>query len=292
MRHCAEQSYKLGTLRELAQNLLRIQNLLRLATSSNAIDSGSIELAVKRAFRSRISDARRKHIASVAIHWLGFLKRLHLPPVVPPAYQSLREDFVDYLRGQKGLSAQTLRTRCGSVEDFLRWFFHSHQSLHVITIADLDQAIARKGRDQGYARRSIQRYASDVRTFIRYAESKDWCSQGLAAGIVSPRIYRGERLPRGLSWNDVQRLIATTEGDRPLEVRDRAILLLLAVYGLRSIEVRSSSWTTWIGKGISSLSHAPRVRRTEPYPLSPTVGEAIARYLERDALDLRTERSS
>ena len=45
LRHCAEQSYKPGTLRELAQNLLRIQNLLRLATSSNAIDSGSIELA-------------------------------------------------------------------------------------------------------------------------------------------------------------------------------------------------------------------------------------------------------
>jgi integrase/recombinase XerD len=281
LRHCAEQSYKPGTLRELAQNLLRIQNLLRLGTSSNAIDPSSIQPAVRRAFRSRISDARRKHIVSVAIHWLDFLKRLDVPAVAPPVYQSLREDFVDYMREQKGLSAETLRTRCRSVEDFLEWFFRNHQSLHVLTIADLDEAIARKGRDKGYTRRSIQRYASDLRTFIQYAESKRWCAQGLAAGIVSPRIYRGESLPHGLSWGEVQRLIATTEGDRPLDVRDRAILLLLAVYGLRSIEVRKLrlddiDWQR-------DLLFVPRTkgRRTEPYPLSPTVGEAIARYLER-----------
>jgi site-specific recombinase XerD len=127
----------------------------------------------------------------------------------------LKEAFVDYLTEEKGLSLQTLRTRSGSVEDFLQWFFCNHQSLQVLTIADLDEAIARKGRDEAYTRRSIQRYASDVRTFIRYAESKSWCSQGLAAGIVSPRIYRGESLPRSLPWNDVQRLIATTEGDHP-----------------------------------------------------------------------------
>jgi len=280
LRHCTEQSYKPDTLRELAQNLLRIQNLLGLATSSNAIDAATIEVAVKRTFRSRISDGRRKQIVSVAIHWLGFLKRLRLPPVAAPIYRPLKQDFADYLREQKGLSEGALRTRCGSVEDFLQWFFRNHKSLHVITIADLDEAIARKGRDERYTRRSIQRYASDLRTFVRYAESKAWCSQGLAAGIVSPRVYRGESLPRGLFWNDVQRLIASTEGDRPLDVRDRAILLLLAVYGLRSIEVRNLKLddVDWQ----RNLLFIPRTkgRRTDSYPLSSTVGEAIARYLE------------
>src|SRR5438445_625103 len=82
------------------------------------------------------------------------------------------------------------------VEDFLQWFFRNNESLRHLTIADLDEAIARKGRDDGYARQTIQSYASDVRTFVRYAEGRGWCSQGLAAGIVSPRVYRGERLPR------------------------------------------------------------------------------------------------
>jgi len=286
LRYRAEQGYKLVTLRQLAQDLLRIQNLLDLSASSNAFDPAAVEAAVKRCVprrkpHSNCKNWRQKEVFYHAIHWLRFLKRLRLPSVAPPIYQSLKEDFVDYLLVHKGLSAETVRTRCGYVQDFLQWFFRNHKSLRQLTIADLDEAIARKGRDDGYARPTIQRYASDLRTFVRYAESKGWCSQGLAAGIVSPRIYRGESLRRGPFWNDVQRLIATTEGDRPLDVRDRAVLLLLAVYGLRSGEVRTLKLddVDWQ----RNLLFIPRTkaRRSEPYPLSPTVGEAIVRYLER-----------
>lgn len=53
LRHCAEQGYKLGTLQELAANLLRIQNLLGLAASSNAIDPAAVEAAMKQCIRRR-----------------------------------------------------------------------------------------------------------------------------------------------------------------------------------------------------------------------------------------------
>ena len=286
LRYCAGQGYKLRTLHDLAIDLLRIQNLLGLAASSNAVDPAAVDAAVKRGVprrkpHSNCKNWRQKEIFSHAIQWLRFLKRLRLPQLVAPVYQPMKEEFADYLRVQKGLTAETLRTRCWSVEDFLQWFFRNHGSLHQLTITDLDEAIARKGRDDGYARPTIGRYASTLRTFVRYAESRGWCSQGLAAGIVSPRVYRGESLRRGPFWNDVQRLIATTEGDRPLDVRDRAVLLLLAVYALRSIEVRTLKLddVDWE----RNLLFVPRTkgRRTEPYPLSPTVGEAIVRYLER-----------
>ena len=285
LRYCAGRGYKIHTLRQLAQDLLRIQNLLGLPTSSNAIDPAAVEATVKRCVprrkpHSNCKNWRQKEIFSHAIQWLRFLKRLRLPQVSVPVYQPMRQEFVDYLRVQKGLSAETLRTRCGRVEDFLQWFFRNHESLGQLTIADLDEAISRKGHS-GHSRQAIQEYASALRTFVRYAESRNWCSRGLCAGIVSPRVYRGESLRRGPFWNDVQRLIATTEGDRPMDVRDRAILLLLAVYALRSREVRilkldDVDWQR-------NLLFIPRTkgRRTESYPLSPTVGEAIIRYLER-----------
>ena len=285
LRHCAEQGYKLGTLQELAANLLRIQNLLGLAASSNAIDPAAFEAAMKQCVRRRSRQSnykngrRRKAIFSHAIHWLRFLKRLRPPSVAPPVYQPLKDDFAHYLRVQRGLSAQTLRAQCWAVEDFLEWFFRNHPSLRQLTIVDLDEAVARKGQD-GCARSSIQKYASALRIFVRYAESRGWCSQGLAAGIVSPRVYRAESLPRGPFWNDVQRLVATTEGNRPQDLRDRAVLLLLAVYALRSSEVRALKLddVDWE----RNLLFIPRTkgRRTEPYPLSPTVGEAIVRYLQ------------
>ncbi|MGF6960638.1 integrase [Paraburkholderia youngii] len=42
-----------------------------------------------------------------------------------------------------------------------------------------------------------------------------------------------ESLPYALDWEDVRRLIADASGDDERNVRDRAIILLLAVYGLR-----------------------------------------------------------
>ena len=63
------------------------------------------------------------------------------------------------------------------------------------------------------------------------------CSDRLATGIEGPRLFKHEALPVGPRWKDVQRLIASTETDRPQDIRDRAILLLLAVYGLRCGEV-------------------------------------------------------
>lgn len=93
LRHCAEQSYKVRALRERAQTLLRIDKLLKLATSSNAIAPATIELSVSRAFRSRISDACRKHIVSVATEWLDFMKRLRPPALAAPVYESLQQDL-------------------------------------------------------------------------------------------------------------------------------------------------------------------------------------------------------
>jgi hypothetical protein len=48
LRYCAGQGHKLRTLHNLAIDLLRIRNLLGLASSSNAVDPAAVEAAVKR----------------------------------------------------------------------------------------------------------------------------------------------------------------------------------------------------------------------------------------------------
>jgi hypothetical protein len=42
-------------------------------------------------------------------------------------------------------------------------FFQDHNSLRQITITDVDEGIARRGRDDGYARLSVRAYASTSR---------------------------------------------------------------------------------------------------------------------------------
>ncbi len=286
LQHCADQGYSFTTLRELAADLLLVQNLLGLATSSESLGLATVQAGVNRWIdrlprHHKYINGRggRIRVYSRAVRWLRFLGRLRLPSEVPPAYRSLLEPFTDYLRVEKGLSEGTIQTRHWYVEDFLGWFFRGHNSLCQITITDIDEAIARKRRDNGYARLSIRAYASSLRSFLQYAESKGWCTRGLAALVASPRVYQLENLPVGPSWSDVQRLVATTEGSRPKDIRDRAILLLLAVYALRSGEVRALRLEDldW-GNGLLFVSRT-KGRRREAYPLSPAVGQAIIRYL-------------
>jgi site-specific recombinase XerD len=77
----------------------------------------------------------------------------------------------------------------------------------------------------------------------------------------------------------VQRLLATTTGDSSVAIRDRAILLLLAVYGCRAGEVvhlclEDLDWQ-------EELIHftRPKPSRRQTYPLVRTVGDALLRYL-------------
>ncbi|UCB61568.1 MAG: tyrosine-type recombinase/integrase [Candidatus Bathyarchaeota archaeon] len=63
------------------------------------------------------------------------------------------------------------------------------------------------------------------------------CSNGIAGAIESPRIFKQDALPAGLAWYNVQKLITSTNGDRPRDIRDRAILMLLSIYGFRSGEI-------------------------------------------------------
>ena len=48
------------------------------------------------------------------------------------------------MRLERGLSEETIKTRCWYVKDFLQWFVSKDRPLSDIAIADIDEAIAEK----------------------------------------------------------------------------------------------------------------------------------------------------
>jgi site-specific recombinase XerD len=284
LEHCRESGSPRGTLRRKARELLVIIDQLKLQPEG-AVRVEDVELAAHRwAYRQpshhKLKDAEklRKHFVLAAKQWLGFLQRLQAPPV--PSYQSLIEEFAFYMEHDKGLSPRTIRSEC----DHVRQFFSRHridgQRLAEISIRQLDEAIAQKGSQDRCSRASVQFYAASLRAFFRYAETKGWCSPGLAAAIMAPRVYQHESIPSGPSWKVVQQLLRSAFGNRPVDIRDLAILLLLAVYGLRSGEVQRLRLDDldWDHEVINIVR--PKSRRRQQYPLVPSVGDAILRYLK------------
>ncbi len=180
---------------------------------------------------------------------------------------------------ERGLSPLTAKYRCRDVHEFLARIDEAGLRLDALTVAQVDELLARKVRDEGYARVSVQTYASTLRAFFRYAEGRGWCRAGLAAAIMSPRVFPYETLPAGLSWDDVNRALTAARGNRPADIRDRALLMLLAVYGLRAGEVvglrlEDFDWQ----REMLTVPHGKR-QKPRTYPLCRPVGDAVLRYL-------------
>ena len=98
-------------------------------------------------------------------------------------------------------------------------------------------------------------------------------ASGLAAGIMAPRFMADETVPKGVRREDVLRLLASVQGDRPVDKRDRAILMLFIAYGLRAGEVGGLRLDDLDWENEMIRVRCPKPGRTHVWPLSPGVGQ-------------------
>jgi len=150
-----------------------------------------------------------------------------------------------------------------------------------LTISDIDLLLQVLGEQRGNSRATLQKVAGDLRAFFRFGAARGWCRKGLAEAIKSPRVYSMDSLPSGPSWEDVKRLLALTEGDGRSDIRDRAILMLLSVYGLRAGEVQRLRLEDFDWEGELLSVQCSKTRKGRVFPLSRPVGDAVLRYITR-----------
>ena len=287
LTHCAEQQMAPKTLLDIATYLFVVATALRLAERpGDFITPDEIKCAADRWVGRHshqpsprtVSSAWRKFTRN-AMRWLSFLCRLQTPAPATRPYADLITRFADYMHQERGLSPRTIDCRCRAIHDFLARLDKAGLRLDTLTVAQVDDILARKVREDGYARVTVRTYVYRLRAFFRFAERCACCRSGLAAAIMSPRVFRDETIPAGPCWEDVQRLLATTEGSRPSDIRARAALMLLAVYGLRAgelagLRLEDFDWE----RELLTVAHGKR-QRPRTYPLCRSVGDAVLRYL-------------
>jgi integrase/recombinase XerD len=286
LSHCASGGAAHSTLVRLASELLLIARRIKL-DDDRSIPLTEVEAAADRWVRyqqrhHRVRTARfsRERFIQTAAAWLRFLGRLQEMQEAPAAFAERIREFDSYLREERGLSQHTIHHRCWHVQAFLHWLSEQGSCLGEMRLEQVDAFIALR-QTQGWCRVSMAAVASALRSFFRFAGEQGWCTKSLAVGIEGPRLFSDEALPVGPKWEEVQQLIASTDTDGPQDIRDRAILLLLAVYGLRSGEVVALTLddVSW-EQDILHVSR-PKQRCKQDYPLAAEVGEAILRYLQQ-----------
>lgn len=290
LAHCAEQQMSWDSLQHIASYTMVVAKALRLAQRpGELITRAEIAAAAerwdnRRSARPRMRKNRRVRVRLFkghAIRWLTFLRRLQPFAAVQKPHADQVAEFTDYMFRERGLSPWTIKYSRGTIQEFLTQIDQANLQFKTLTAAEVNELLAQKVRNNQYSRVGIRRWASALRPFFRFAEGRGWCRQGLADAVKTPPLFRYEGLPLGPSWDDVNRLLATVQGDCPIDIRDRALLLLLAVYGLRAGEVAALrledfDWE----REVLTVPHGKR-QRPRTYPLCRTVGDAVLRYLRK-----------
>jgi site-specific recombinase XerD len=224
----------------------------------------------------------------VAVEFFGTLGWLRAPPSTPPNPHEAR--LADFLAAQseRWPSVATRAMGRWQVAAFLAYLDQRGQVLERVQPDDVDAYFHHVRA--GWSRASIHTAGKMLRAWFRHAEQRGWARAGLDEALLLPRLYRHEGLPLGPTWEAVGTAISRLAGDDPATLRDRALLLLLATYGLRSGEVRrlqleDLDWPLARLRVVRSKSQRPEI-----LPLAPEVGAAIAHYLRdgRPTTTLRT----
>lgn len=287
LQHLAALGSTRCTLRQIALDQLRLLCLVDLkegeTVSVSRIEATAPEWPQARNYKLGLrppstSESVKYSLARV-IRWLRFLGWLDESTEPRHPHGSEVDIYEQWMRAERGYTEQTIDGYLRSVEEFFVWLAGSGKPLASVRITDIDRAIEAKKNRKQYSRVTIRDYPRRLRPFFRFAEERGWCAPGLAAGIMPPRLYPDENVRSTLSRDEIGRLLATTEPGKPIDTRDRAVLLLFIVYGLRAGEVRCLQLDDLDWHNETLRVRRPKTGRADLYPLSRAVGQAIVRYL-------------
>lgn len=194
-----------------------------------------------------------------------------LAPVHP-----LLDDYQRWLRIHRGLSERTIARHRRLLTNLLPTLGETTRDYN----AGLIRSVVREWRERtGPA--DLRTITSALRSYLRFLAAAGLCRPNLDHAISPVVQWRLSSLPRYLSANDVERVVASCDQLSNGRLRDRAILLLLARLGLRAgdvtaLKLQDLDWATGM------LQVSGKARRQVRLPLPQDVGDAVLAYIEQE----------
>jgi integrase/recombinase XerD len=141
------------------------------------------------------------------------------------------ESFLHHLAVERGSAANTLRSYAADLQRYVEHL--GDRDLAQVRTADVTAFVVAL-REAQLAVSSTARALAAVRGLHRFAARDGLVPADVACAVAPPALPR--RLPRTLSIDEVDQLLAGCPGDDPAALRDRALLELLYSTGARISE--------------------------------------------------------
>jgi integrase/recombinase XerD len=198
------------------------------------------------------------------------------------------DDYIAYLRDVRRLSTNTIESYARDLASLAAFAGKNEQSVEALTLQDLE-AFARHLMSAGLSPRSVARAIACTRGFYRFLLLEQQIAADPAADLRAPRAWPA--LPKYLSLDEVDRLLAQPDPSISRGLRDKALIELLYATGLRVSELLSlrpgdvnldAGYLTCIGKG----------DKQRIVPLGHAAADWVRRYIREGRPALLKKRSS
>lgn len=202
--------------------------------------------------------------------------------------QALVEDFLVYLRHERGQSEHTQRTYAALLGKFTAWAATQNlpdwkqvQLPHLMAFLrhERERPLADEPKEspKRLSGESVYLEIAALRAFFRFAENEKHLPLNIAENLAMPR--RWKRLPKALTDFEIGKLLAPELPELPATLCDQAVLELAYASGLRLAELRNlrleqlhleAGFITIIGKG----------NKERVVPVGRKAVDALNRYLD------------
>ena len=145
-------------------------------------------------------------------------------------------EFIDYLRYERQLSAQTLKAYTRDLDQFCAFLSERDFNDWAAVKAEDIRAWVSKLHRNGLSGKSIQRGLSSIRAFYRFLLREQRLENNPAQGIRAPK--SAAKLPAVMNPDELNQLLDLEDTD-PLTLRDKAMMELFYSSGLRLAELVS-----------------------------------------------------
>ena len=162
--------------------------------------------------------------------------------------EQLVEDFLVYLRHERGQSEHTQRTYAALLGKFVDWArtvgvtnWRDVRLQHLQQFLQHERSRRPDGETAGSLRRlstgSLYLEVAALRAFFRFAADEKLLPGNAAENLSLPR--RWKRLPKSLTGPEIDRLLQPVQPATPATACDQAVLELAYASGLRLAELRA-----------------------------------------------------
>ena len=201
---------------------------------------------------------------------------------------SFLDAYLTHLTVERQLARNTVESYARDLSILLEYATKQDSSVEILTRVDLEKLV-RDRMAQGRSPRSVARAVACFRGFYRFLVMDGSLSANPAEDLRPPKAWQS--LPRYLSVEDIDRLIAQPDIKTPRGLRDRALIELLYATGARVSELVNlkpsdvnleATYLTCTGKG----------DKQRIIPIGRQAAEWVQRYLDESRLILLGKRSS